>query len=82
MYGDCDYRGSNKLLSPGTYGDDDLGIGNDQLSSIRIPRGYKVTLYKDNGLRGESIVLTSDQRCLNGHWDNSVSSVRVDWIGR
>lgn len=58
-YSDAEYEGWSCELQPGQH---DLGalIGNDALSSLYIPAGYKVTLYKDASLTSACTVLLAD----------------------
>jgi hypothetical protein len=58
VYSDTNYGGSTANHLPGTY-DFPLAIGNDTMSSAKIPNGLQVTLYQD-GLGSSSKVLTSD----------------------
>ena len=70
------------------HGDvDDLSkhvFGNDKLSSIKVPRGYRVTLFKHSHFRGKSEVFESNDRNLrNNHIGvNEASSIRIEWIGK
>ncbi len=80
LYVDCDYRGAYKHFGPGTYNANDLGIGNDKLSAIRVPVGMKVTVYMDNYLRGASATYTRDVSCLPPVYNDKVSSIRVENI--
>lgn len=58
-------------------------IGNDRLSSIRIPRGYVVTIYADVDFQGPSETLLSDDSNLADNWigDDRVSSIKFIWVG-
>ena len=42
-----------------------LNIGNDRISSVMIPQGYALALYKDDGWTGNSTVLTGPM------WDSA-----------
>jgi hypothetical protein len=78
IYSDSYYSGSVQALYPGTYDVSDLTIGNDALSSIRIPSGWSVRLYKDSGKGGSYIDLTGDVGDLsNNSFDNVTSSIVV-----
>ncbi len=81
LFKDCYYRGRSKNLGTGDYLTNQLGIGNDQLSSIRIPNGFRVTLYRDDNFRGQSITLTADDDCFTTNWNDNVSSIKVERIG-
>jgi len=61
LYGDIPFKGWYKQLNAGIYNFDDLtalGVVNDQLSSISIPKGFKVTLYENGNFTGSSVSLT------------------------
>ena len=48
VYSLCDYRGDNVTLAPGDYRLSqlrDAGIANNDISSIKVPRGYQVVVY-------------------------------------
>ncbi|MGJ5642562.1 hypothetical protein [Formosa sp. S-31] len=78
LYKKCDFLGDSKTLEVGRYNDNELGIGNDKLSSIEVPRGYKITLYKQANFEGTSRTYYEDERCLDkDEFNNNVSSVKV-----
>lgn len=78
---DCNYTGSSVSLPVGDYNLAALnsrGILNDDLSSLRVSAGYKVTLYENDNFGGASLVVTSDNSCLVGAgWNDRASSIRV-----
>lgn len=80
LYVDSDYRGRSEVF---TRSDPDLrdnAIGNDRVSSIRIPSGYVVTLYADINYRGRSVRLIADTPFLGrtALGNDRVSSIRVE----
>ncbi len=79
LYADCDYRGQSLSLGVGDYPDiASIGFPDNILSSLRIPRGYSVTLYMDTNFRGGFTVLGGDYSCLlfNG-FNDVVSSIKI-----
>jgi hypothetical protein len=58
---------------------------NDCISSLRVTAGWRVTLYRNPGYRGDSIELTEDHSnlqlvrgdCSHGGLNDCVSSVRI-----
>lgn len=54
------FAGNSQILRPGRYNVKDLSIGNDQLSSIKVPAGWKVTLFSDGNFAGRSVTLDRD----------------------
>lgn len=78
-----DFSGASKSFEPGRYGRDSLGIGNDELSSVKVPAGMKVTLYEDKNFQWSSLVLTEDANTafLNKNdFNNKTSSLIVEQI--
>jgi hypothetical protein len=81
LYADAEWSGASKEFGPGDYDWDDLGIGNDKLSSLRIAPGYQVTLYWDAGYGGSSIVLTQDIVNLKSvNFNDKTSSFKVQAV--
>lgn len=81
FYKDCNYGGYAVGLPVGRY---DLsllnsyGIANDDISSLTIQSGYKVTLYWDAGFAGSTLVKTASDACLvDDGWNDKVSSLVI-----
>lgn len=76
-----DFSGASKELPPGQYEAADFGaIGNDQLSSVKVPKGMTVTLYEHSGLKGRSLTLTGDTRAsflVKNNFNDAASSLIV-----
>lgn len=80
FYKDCNYTGTAVGLNVGTYTLSQLnaaGILNDDISSVRVTSGYKVTLYWDDNFGGTTKVLTGDMAC-DGTWNDKTSSIRIE----
>ncbi len=77
VYEDCGYRGNSHRLYEGDHLDRDLGVGNDKISAIRIPRGWEVTVYTDNNYRGQSRTFDEDVNCMPADLNDKISSIRV-----
>ena len=66
------------------YNINQMGIGNDSISSVKVPSGFRVTLYEHdinwyNG--GNTLVLTSDEPNLpNRGFNDVVSSIKVERV--
>ena len=71
------YTGRRKAFRMGSYNMNQLGIGNDNLSSIVVPRGYKVVLYENANFKGQKRTVFNSLRALNANWNNRVSSLQV-----
>ncbi len=78
LYADTVYTGASQALYPGSYDVSSLKVGNDALSSLRIPSGWSVTLYKNSGFSGTSLTLTSDTVSLEDlSFNDAASSITV-----
>lgn len=81
----CSYGGYAVVLPPGNYSQSQLqalGIANNDVSSLRVPAGYSVTLYNNSDFTGSSLTKTSDDDCLvNDGWNDLMSSVVVSTSG-
>lgn len=78
-----DFSGTSKSFDVGAYGSDQLGIGNDELSSIKVPYGFRVTLYESEGFEGRKLVITQSQRAAffaGSQFNNVTSSILVERI--
>lgn len=64
MYTDCEYQGDSRIFGIGRYNFRDLVLPNDAVSSLKVPAGYTVKLYKDADFSGRDITITSDVSCL------------------
>lgn len=82
FYKDCNYGGSAVGLSSGTYTLSQLrslGILDDDISSVKVSAGYKVTLYQDDNFTGSALTLTGDDNCLvDNNWNDVTSSLKVE----
>lgn len=73
---DKSYGGGSMPFGLGRLDTPQLRIGNDQISSLRVPPGYKVTLFYDRGFKGDSRGLVADSWYLN-NFNDYTSSVIV-----
>jgi len=78
------YTGSSARRGVGNfdmYGSPGMGIPNDTLNSIRIPAGYRVTLYYHGNFNSpSSFKLTQDIPVLPSGWANQTSGFTVEKI--
>ncbi len=82
VFSDENFRGNQVRLTPGRYDVNDLGnVGNDAISSIRVPRGYMVTVFSDSGFKGRRKLISSDTGRL-GDWNDQISSIIITQYGR
>lgn len=80
LYDQCNYAGRHYDLPIGNYRTYQMGIGNDNLSSLKIPSNLKVTLYEHDNYSGRSVTYTSNISCLPADWDKQTSSMVVESI--
>jgi len=59
LFADADFQGSKQELSVGTYNTGQLFV-NDQLTSLRVAPGFRVTLYANKDFGGASRIYTQD----------------------
>lgn len=80
IYAD-NFSGASQVLTPGKYEFTDLSIGNDMLTSIKIPKGLKVTLYEHEAFGGRSVSFTNDvgaDLMLKSKFNDLTSSLIVE----
>ncbi len=80
LYADAEFRGQSVTLTRDENYLGDTRIGNDSVSSIRVPRGCRAWLYADSEFRGQSIELDRDVSYLGDTriGNDSVSSIEVE----
>ena len=81
FYQDASYGGYAVPLGVSDYNTSQLidkGIQNDDISSIKVPAGYKVIVYADDNFSGNSVTLTASNDNLSYiGWNNVISSIKV-----
>ncbi len=80
IYNDNNYAGKAIALTAGMHSAYKEGIVNDAISSVKVPTGWRVTLFEHNKDHGRKLVLTADQASLVG-FDNITSNVLVEYLG-
>ena len=85
LYADSDYRGYSKSLGEGSYTQADLamyGISAKDISSLKVTKGFKITLYENADCTGNSKSWTSDASFVGGDWNDKACSVRIEPNGK
>jgi chitinase len=81
FYKDCSYGGTAVSLPAGSYTRAQMiakGINDDDISSLKVQSGYKVTLYWDDNFTGTTLVKTGDDDCLvDDGWNDKVTSLVI-----
>ena len=72
-----DYTGRRQCLNAGCYDLDQLSFGNDVISSVKVPPGWRVTLYQHAGFQGATKVLTGNTPALPD-FNDMTSSIIVE----
>lgn len=77
MYKDTDYSGVSAVFVPGKYNMTDImrrGLPTKSISSIKIPDGYNVKVYTEDGCKGDCTLLKGDIDLLDG--SNTASNLQ------
>ncbi len=78
IFADGNFSGTSQSLGVGRHDFAALTIGNDKLSSLRVPQGLKVTLYEHGGFAGKSWVFTTDTPLVANN--DMTSSIVVEQV--
>lgn len=81
IYSDTDYEGSAKLLDVGRYTASQLGIGDDKVSSVRVPAGMKATLYENSNFTGRTVICIANMPAIGKSANDRISSISIEEIG-
>ena len=85
LYADSDYRGYSTSLGEGSYTQADLamyGISAKDISSLKVTKGFKITLYENADFTGNSKSWTADASFVGGDWNDKACSVRIEPNGK
>ena len=85
LYVDQDYGGSSISLGEGNYTQDELanyGISAKNISSLKVTKGFKITLYENADFTGNSKSWTTDASFVGGDWNDKACSVRIEPNGK
>lgn len=75
VYSDANFQGWSAEVPVGSQAA--IGAGNDLVSSVIVPQGYRVTLYEHGPFKGKMKMLTADAASL-GDFNDRTSSIVVD----
>ncbi|ACU60064.1 T9SS type A sorting domain-containing protein [Chitinophaga pinensis] len=81
LFQDINYGGYGVYLPEGNYNLTTLrayGARNDDVTSLKVAAGYRVTFYMDDNFTGSSKVFTADAASMEAGWNDQVSSIRVE----
>lgn len=81
VYEHCGYKGFKATLAPGNYDLKDLinkGVINDDISSLKVPKGFEVVVYEHHHFQGRKLKFRSNDTCLvNNNFNDRISSIKV-----
>ena len=85
LYADSNYGGFSASLPEGEFTQGELslyGFQGGDLSSLKVTPGFKVTLYSNADLTGDSKSYTSDCDFVGADWNDKARSVRIEACGK
>ena len=81
FYQDANYGGYGYSLPEGSFTLSQMqayGIKNDDISSLKVIPGFKVTLYSDDNFSGATAVFTADAGYVGSDWNDRASSIKIE----
>jgi len=85
VYSDCNYGGRSAKLEVGDYNLAQLvkfGLGNNDISAVKVPAGMSITVFENDFLRGASASTSGDVQCIDsGDFANRITSVSISGEG-
>ena len=85
IYRDCNHSGTSIGLAVGRYTLSKLlalGVKNDDVSSLRVSTGYKITFYEHDNFSGTAVAKSGDDTCLlDDSFNDAASSIVVELNG-
>lgn len=85
LYTDKGYKGKAVTLSEGTYNLSRMGLYNlkdNDMSSLKVTPGFKVTIYEDDNFNGKSKSYTASESFVGEEWNDKMSSLKVEAYGK
>ena len=85
LYTDRDYKGKAVTLSEGKYNLSQMGLYNltdNDMSSLKVTPGFKVTIYEDDNFNGKSKSYTASESFVGEEWNDKMSSLKVEAYGK
>lgn len=85
LYTDADYKDKAVTLSEGKYNLSRMGLYNlkdNDMSSLKVTPGFKVTIYEDDNFNGKSKSYTASESFVGEEWNDKMSSLKVEAYGK
>ena len=79
----CINAGLSSRLNPGSYDTAALGLADNALSSVQVPKGLRVTLFENANFQGRTLTLTASAKCLGDpeyNFNDITSSIKVERV--
>jgi hypothetical protein len=80
VYEHVNFSGRSQALNIGRFDISQLTVGNDNISSLRVPPGFVITLYEHGGFQGRSKKFASDAAYVGDDFNDITSSIVVEAI--
>ncbi len=79
VYQNQNYGGTSQEFVPGEYNISELyqGVGNDTISSLKVPKGWTVTLYQHANFQGKTKTFTADTQWVETDFNDITSCIVV-----
>jgi predicted alpha-1,6-mannanase (GH76 family) len=80
FFKDYNYGGYTAALVPGRYTKAQLnamGILDNDISSLTVPKGYTVTVYVNDNFSGTSTTFTANTSYVGASWNDTISSLVI-----
>lgn len=79
IYDQPNFAGNSQVLANGRYDTalNQITIGNDALSSLKVPHGMVARLFEHYHFQGRFIDIRANTPALDAYWDNRTSSIVV-----
>ncbi|NEQ35259.1 MAG: hypothetical protein F6K40_02635 [Okeania sp. SIO3I5] len=78
VYQRTKYRGRSQKMLPGKYNRSEFSpVDEKRMGSLKIPKGWTVTLYEDENFQGRSKTYTEDTKNVGGYFNDKTSSIVI-----
>jgi hypothetical protein len=68
FYTGCNFSGIESILASGKYNLNQMGLPNNTIQSVIVPKGFKVTLYEETDFQGGNIILDASKDKLESNF--------------
>lgn len=82
VFMDANYGGRSQSVGIGAFNMHQLTLGNDLISSVRVPPGMRVTLFEHSNFRGRKVTFTEDTSWVGDDFNDRASGLVVEKVAR